>query len=260
MDAEPVSNLAYCRFLSSVDAPKEIVLEWCGVAADDKRSSQVQIMKHIFSRHWSPTRSTSEQPIMLVSWFGANAYSLWANRQDWRYYRDPLTIPPELESYTKWQGLAPRKEWLSTCLPSEAQWEYAARGAKPSNYPWGDEPATNSKARLARHQAGKTYTPDSIPCAKVNEELGMSPFGIHHMAGNVWQWCRDWYSPTFYSQKESSEKNAQNSKPGDTRSERGGSWVGPEELSSSYYRRGRAPAARGRCLGFRCIGSFEDKP
>jgi sulfatase modifying factor 1 len=198
--------------------------------------------------------------MILVSWFGANAYSLWANRQDWRSYRGDVGIPPELEKHSSWRGRPPREELLSTSLPSEAQWEYAARGATPRAFPWGDEPATNSHARLARHQVGMTYTPETIPSACVNEELGKSPFGLHHMAGNVWQWCRDWYSPNFYSETEATEPNPQNAKPGDARSERGGSWVGPEELSSSYYRRGRQPATRGRCLGFRCVGSVEDLP
>ena len=78
------------------------------------------------------------------------------------------------------------------------------------------------------------------------------PFGLHHMAGNVWQWCRDWYDPSFYQRAEANATNPVNRTPTLVRSERGGSWIGPAELCRSSYRRGRPPSVRGRCLGFRC--------
>lgn len=94
--------------------------------------------------------------------------------------------------------------------------------------------------------------------ADVNAELGMSPFGLHHMAGNVWQWCRDWYSPGFYTTLAASAPNPVNREPSRIRSERGGSWIGPGFLCRSSYRRGRVPSAKGRCLGFRCVGIAHD--
>jgi formylglycine-generating enzyme required for sulfatase activity len=141
-------------------------------------------------------------------------------------------------------------------LPSEAQWEYAARGAIGKLFPWGDEPATPERARVALHTARAIYQ-SGLPLAGVTEKLGMSPFGLHHMAGNVWQWCADWYAADFYRQPGSRQRNPQNTTPGFARSERGGSWIGPADLARSSYRRGRPPGARGRCLGFRCIGSID---
>ena len=93
-------------------------------------------------------------------------------------------------------------------LPTEAQWEYAARGAEPVQYPWGNEPATSkllnvcwdtstydSKGNVAAHVA----TPlEELPLVPVNAQIGMSPFGLRGMAGNVWQWCRDTYHSNFY--------------------------------------------------------------
>jgi sulfatase modifying factor 1 len=140
-------------------------------------------------------------------------------------------------------------------LPTEAQWEYAARGRSFRPFPWGDDPPTDDLMCFGRHRRSSKYRADTLPMAAVNSPLGMSPFGLNHMAGNVWQWCRDWYDPEFYRKPESSTANPLNRSPGRVRSERGGSWIGPPELCRSSYRRGRPPAARGRCLGFRCVGS-----
>lgn len=120
-------------------------------------------------------------------------------------------------------------------------------------FPWGGEPCTNERARVALHRARLDY-PGLLPLAEVTAKLGVSPFGLHHMAGNVWQWCRDWYAPEFYSSLAASEADPLNTQATGIRSERGGSWIGPAELAASSYRRGRPPAARGRCLGFRSVG------
>lgn len=170
-------------------------------------------------------------------WAGANAYSLWANGRDWRGYRGEDGAEPE------------------SFLPSEAQREYAARGAIHRAFPWGDEPSSQERMRYGQHFKGTAYRVETLPMADVNAELGMSPFGLHHMAGNVWQWCRDWYDDSFYERAEASHPNPVNRTPGKVRSERGGRWIGPAELCRSSFRRGRPPAARGRCLGFRCVGS-----
>jgi sulfatase modifying factor 1 len=175
--------------------------------------------------------------MILVSWFGANAYSLWANGQSWRDYRvEDNREPPSF-------------------LPSEAQWEYAARGDTYSEFPWGVDPPAADLLRFDQHFKGATYQLETLPMAAVNDLLGMSPFGLHHMAGNVWQWCRDWYDDAFYGRPEASFRNPLNVVPGKVRCERGGSWIGPASLCRSSYRRGRPPLARGRCLGFRCVSS-----
>jgi acyl carrier protein len=258
MDAEPVSNAAFARFLNSVGPVAPWVLnEWCVHEPDDRRGSHFALRR---SGHgWKPVLGTEQQPVILVSWYGANAYSLWANGRDYWYYRGPDTIPVDPDRRAA-HALPPPREWQGSFLPSEAQWEYAARGAEPRDYPWGDGPATAERARVARHAVGMTYTADTLSAARVSERLGMSPFGLHHMAGNVWQWCRDWYDPEFYRRPEARAPDAQNRHATGVRSERGGSWVGPAELARSAYRRGRPPTASGRCLGFRCVGRPEDSP
>jgi len=236
IDAEAVSTTAYCRFLNSiVGVTEDVLADWFILEPDDDRAQHMLIER--VGSEWRPLASAERRPMILVSWYGANAYSLWANGRGWRGYRDG-DDGPEPDSM----------------LPTEAQWEYAARGPRHRTFPWGDDPADPDRTQYGRHRRGDAYQAEMMPMADVNAEMGMSPFGLHHMAGNVWQWCRDWYDETFHDRPEASFRNPLNRTPGDARSERGGSWVGSAALCRSSFRRGRTPSARGRCLGFRCVG------
>lgn len=228
IDVEPVSTSAFARFLNSIgDVSPETIFEWCGVTDEDPRRRHFQLEGT--RGHWRARAGTEHQPIVLVSWHGAAAYSLWVNRADWRNYK------------------------VRSMLPTEAQWEYAARGPSYRAFPWGDK-FENDRALVGMHIARAKYG-DILPLANTHASLGVSPFGLLHMAGNVWNWCADWYSPAFYQSSAASRRNPLNNRATGIRSERGGSWVGPAELAQSSYRRGRPPHARGRSLGFRCIGS-----
>jgi acyl carrier protein len=235
MDAEPISTTAYCRFLNSIgQVPPEFLKDWFLLDPDDDRNEHMLL--ELEGSEWRPLFGTERWPMILVSWYGAHAYALWANGRGWKQYGDE-TIATE------------------SFLPTEAQWEYAARGARYQPFPWGDAPPTPGRMRYDQHRRRATYQADTLPMAAVNEQLGMSPFGLHHMAGNIWQWCRDWYADDFYQCAEARAVNPVNRTPTRVRSERGGSWIGSADLCRSSYRRGRPPAVRGRCLGFRCVSA-----
>jgi len=256
MDAEPVSNSTFALFLNSIgNLPPNIIAEWCGVRDGDQRQAQFALIQK--QRRWLPIPGTERLPMILVSWFGANAYSLWANGFDWRFYRADGAIPAELDEFRSNLAMAPGELGFSL-LPSEAQWEYAARGSTAVGESTELTLTDRTTAQVAQHIAGTNYQADTIPASPVNMRLGMSPFGLHHMGGNVWQWCRDWYAPDFYVRPEATQLDSQNTVATGIRSERGGSWVGPAELAAPWYRRGRPAEARGRCLGFRCIGLFSE--
>ena len=230
IDAEPVSTTAYCRFLNSVGpiAPEGLA-DLFVLDSQDNRNEQMPVTQA--DGEWQPVVGTERWPMVLVSWYGANAYSLWANGWDWLLYREDGT----------------------SFLPSEAQWEYAARGPRHRAFPWGGALPSQEQMRFGQHARSASYRAETMAMAEVNVPLGVSPFGLHHMAGNVWQWCRDWYDESFYSRSESRWSNPENRQASGVRSERGGSWVGPADLCRSSFRRGRPPRARGRCLGFRCV-------
>lgn len=228
IDIEPVSVTAFCRFLNSIDAdPAELDL-LIGLPPDDDRKLHLQFESA--SGRWTAKPATEMQPVVLVSWFAANAYSLWANGM----WANGMCInnslwPPDVDGPSH--------------LPSEAQWEYAAQGA------FDDLQAIQA----GHHQRRQTYDSGMLPIANVYEPLAVSKFGLRHMSGTLWQWCCDWFDPGFYLSDEATSDDPINRRPTGVRSERGGSWVGPLELCRPSYRRGRNPAARGRCLGFRCV-------
>ena len=223
IDRETVSTTAYCRFLNSIgEVDDDVLRQWFLIRPDQRRFDHQLIERN--SAGWSPKSGTEEWPMILVTWHGAVAYSLWANGHDWRTEN-------------------------SACLPSEVQWEYAARGLTSKRWPWGDSDPESGSINAGRHKRHVTYKDVAdLPLAPVNAKAGVSPFGALQMAGNVWQWCADWFDPSAYANSGATSCTG-------IKSERGGSWVSPTSLSRSSYRRGRIPDAKGRCLGFRCVGA-----
>ena len=134
--------------------------------------------------------------------------------------------------------------WAGVQLPTEAQWEKAARGTDGRIWPWGNEWDAN---KCNNFQTGprKTKPVDSYP-------QGRAPYDVMDMAGNVWEWCADWYDGNYYAS--APERNPHGPVSGNWRVLRGGSW---SDDSPSYlraaYRDGSNPGSGNRYNGFRGV-------
>jgi formylglycine-generating enzyme required for sulfatase activity len=139
--------------------------------------------------------------------------------------------------------------WLGGSLPTEAQWEFAARGEEGRTYPWGEDEDPTARARYAGAGGWGTTPVGSFP-------EGATPEGVHDLEGNVWEWCRDWYGP--YPEEE--QVDPPGPAEGNYRVLRGGSFLSNPENLRGAIRSGNPYELRRVYIGFRVAWSAAGGP
>lgn len=172
--------------------------------------------------------------------------------------RHPVVYVTSLEAmkYCVWLATRERKKYR---LPTEAEWEYAARGTDGRNYPWGSHSRRGDLANFADRNTVFAWSdreiddgyPESSPVGAF--PLGASPFGLEDMAGNVWEWCLDYFEPYRGAPK----VNPHGPTSGAKRTYRGGSWKSRFNSLRTTTRGSNVPNYSCNDLGFRIVCECE---
>jgi formylglycine-generating enzyme required for sulfatase activity len=226
-----LTNREYAEFLSAQGNQEQGGSEWYAIG-----SSYAGISGS--GRSFIPKSGQDDHPVLVVSWYGAVAYCNWLSGQHGLtpvYRISGTTVTPN------WSANGYR-------LPTEAEWEYAARsGGKKEK--WAGTSTENELTQFANYSG----TGDGYKSTAPVGVLRANNLGLGDMSGNVWEWCWDWYGSDYYGKSPSS--NPKGPETGSIRVFRGGSWDFSPANCRAAYRYFNVPTYRNINVGFRLARS-----
>jgi formylglycine-generating enzyme required for sulfatase activity len=171
--------------------------------------------------------------------------------------------PNEPVSQISWNDAQAYAKWAGKRLPTEAEFEYAARGGlTQKKYAWGDELKPNGKP-VANWWQGTFPAKNTLEDGHLRrapaKSFAPNGFGLYDLTGNVWEWTSDWYADDYY--QKSPKENPKGAEKGEEKVIRGGSWMCAENFCSNYRVAGRSkstPDTGLNNLGFRCVKDVEN--
>jgi formylglycine-generating enzyme required for sulfatase activity len=222
IDAHAVTNDAFVRF---VDAT--------GWQTDAERYGWTFVFGGLLPDDFPDTRAVAQAP-----WWRQVEGASWRHPEGPHSDVDSRADHPVV--HVSWHDAQAYCAWSGTRLPTEAEWEVSARGGLEGRaFPWGDDLEPGGEHRMNVFQGefpgGDTGADGYLGTAPV-DAYEPNGFGLSNVTGNVWEWCSDWFDPTYYSW--SAPRNPRGPEQGERRVQRGGSYL----CHMSYCRRYRVSA------------------